>query len=48
MIVGSYHKRLSIFQPKLDTVNGYKADDVLIETQLSDPVLQVDAGRFVS
>ncbi|XP_077870284.1 protein PTHB1-like [Saccoglossus kowalevskii] len=47
IIVGSFHGFLRIYQPE-SCKDGSKAKDVLLETQLQYPILQVEAGRFVS
>lgn len=53
VIVGSYHGYVRIYQPmsatKADNENsGNNPDDVVCEIQLSLPILQLEAGRFVS
>ena len=52
IIVGSFHGFLRVYNPKPTKTDngwsGFKAEDVMCETQLAHPVLQVDAGRFVS
>lgn len=48
IIVGSYHQRLSVYQPKFDVAGGFKAEDIIFEMQFSDPILQIETGRFVS
>jgi PTHB1 N-terminus len=48
IIVGSYHRRLSVYQPKFDINGGFKAEDIIFEIQFSDPILQIETGRFVS
>ena len=52
IIIGSYHGTVRIFNPKpIKTENGwsgFKPEDVLLETALQNPVLQLEAGKFVS
>jgi Bardet-Biedl syndrome 9 protein len=51
LIVGSQNGLLRIFLPKPETeidAAGYRATDLLIEMQLSNPVLQVTVGKLVS
>ena len=53
IIVGSYHGFLRIYNPRPTKVesggwSGYRPEDVVCETQLPQPILQVEAGRFVS
>jgi len=52
IIVGSYHGYLRIYKPSPTKTesgwSGYKPEDVVCEMQLSQPILQVEAGRFVS
>jgi Bardet-Biedl syndrome 9 protein len=52
LIVGSFHGRLAIYEPSPskgeDNGRSCKANDMICEVQLSDPILQVEAGRFVS
>ncbi|XP_074642219.1 protein PTHB1-like [Tubulanus polymorphus] len=53
IVVGSYHGFLRIYHPcplKQEDGNwsGFRAEDVLLEQQLSAPILQVEAGKFVS
>ena len=52
IIVGSYHGYLRIYEPHPtkgeDGWTGFQAQDVLCELQLPVPVLQVEAGLFVS
>ena len=45
IIVGSYHGILRIYCPKPPN---FKPDDLMLEVQLQQPVLQVEAGKFVS
>ena len=53
IIVGSFHGFLRIYSPrpqKLDSGgwSGFKAEDVVCESHLGSPILQVEVGRFVS
>ena len=52
IITGSYHGTLRIYNPKPvkgeHGWSGFKPQDLLLETQLPQPILQVAAGRFVS
>ncbi len=53
IIVGSFHGFLRIYHPRPTkgdngSWSGYKAEDVMCETQLQLPIVQVEAGRFVS
>lgn len=52
IIIGSYHGILRIFNPKPTKVDGewsaFKAEDVLLESSLQSPILQIEAGKFVS
>lgn len=52
IIIGSYHGILRIFNPKPtktdDGWSGYKPEDVLLEASLPEPILQLEAGKFVS
>ncbi|CAD5121558.1 DgyrCDS10057 [Dimorphilus gyrociliatus] len=54
IIIGSYNGILRIYKPsiKVDEETGKKLtfnpDDVLYEQKLSEPILQVEAGRFIS
>ncbi|KAJ7390596.1 Protein PTHB1 [Desmophyllum pertusum] len=45
IIVGSFHGVLRIYCPKPPH---FKPDDLMLEVQLQQPILQVEAGRFVS
>ncbi|PFX24103.1 protein PTHB1-like [Stylophora pistillata] len=45
IIVGSYHGILRIYCPKPPH---FKPDDLMLEVQLQQPILQVEAGKFVS
>nr|XP_039271914.1 protein PTHB1-like [Styela clava] len=45
IIVGSYHGILHIYLP---SEGGKNPHDILLESQLSGPILQVAAGKFVS
>ena len=42
--VGSYQGRVRIYSPKCGS---YSPDHLLIEHQTGNPVLQVEAGRFI-
>uniref|UniRef100_K7GB43 Bardet-Biedl syndrome 9 n=1 Tax=Pelodiscus sinensis TaxID=13735 RepID=K7GB43_PELSI len=47
--VGSYMGYLRIFNPHpVKPGDGMKAEDLLLEVQLRDPILQVEVGKFVS
>ena len=52
IIVGSQNGLLRIFNPQPDLGNseqsGFKPTDLLIETQLPHPILQVSVGKLVS
>jgi Bardet-Biedl syndrome 9 protein len=53
IIIGSYHGILRIFNPKPTksdngSWSGYKPEDVLLEASLPEPILQLEAGKFVS
>ncbi|XP_033629589.1 protein PTHB1-like isoform X2 [Asterias rubens] len=48
VIVGGFNGILRIYQPKGSRGEANKAEEVLLETQLPQPILQVEAGRFVS
>ena len=52
IIIGSYHGILRVYNPKpVKTENGwsgYKAEDVILETSLGIPILQIEAGLFSS
>lgn len=51
IIVGSHGGLLRIFQPNPDSENdaiGYQPTDLLIETQLPLPIIQVAVGRLTS
>ena len=45
IIVGSYHGMLRIFMPRSAE---FKPEDLMLEIQMSQPILQVEAGRYVS
>ncbi|XP_070570389.1 protein PTHB1-like isoform X2 [Ptychodera flava] len=47
VIVGSYHGFLRIYLPE-HCKEGSRPKDVMLETQLQYPILQIEAGRFVS
>ena len=44
-MVGSLNGVLRIFTPKKD---GFKAEDLMLELQMDSPILQMEAGQFVS
>ena len=52
IVIGSYHGILRIFNPKPTKTDGgwsgFKPEDVLLESSLQQPILQLEAGRFVS
>ncbi|XP_071490439.1 protein PTHB1-like [Diadema antillarum] len=48
IIVGSFNGVLRIYQPQPGKGENLKAEDVLLETQLQQPILQVAVGRLVS
>jgi len=52
IVVGSFHGFLRIYNPQPQKGeggwSGFKAEDVLCEIHLQLPILQVEAGRFVS
>nr|CAD7578040.1 unnamed protein product [Timema californicum] len=49
IVVGSHNGFLRVFQPSAGgELSGYKATDLLIETHLQHPILQVAAGKLVS
>ncbi|XP_022112018.1 protein PTHB1-like isoform X2 [Acanthaster planci] len=48
VIVGGFNGVLRIYQPRGSQGEANKAAAVLLEMQLSQPILQVEAGRFVS
>ena len=53
IIVGSYHGFLRIYQPHSTSTesgefSGFSPGDVICEMHLQLPVLQIDAGKFVS
>jgi len=45
IIVGSYHGIVRIFHPKTPQ---FKAEDLMLEMQLQQPILQLKSGKFVS
>ncbi|XP_077997147.1 protein PTHB1-like isoform X2 [Glandiceps talaboti] len=47
VIIGSFHGFLRIYQPE-HSKDGSQPNDVLLETQFQFPILQIEAGRFVS
>ncbi|XP_030830268.1 protein PTHB1 [Strongylocentrotus purpuratus] len=48
IIVGSFNGVLRIYQPQPSKGEHLKAEDVVLEAQLQQPILQVETGRFVS
>ncbi|XP_071822980.1 protein PTHB1-like isoform X3 [Apostichopus japonicus] len=48
VIVGSYQGILRIYTPQSGKGSNLQAEDVLLEQQLPLPILQVEAGKFVS
>ncbi|KAL3855651.1 hypothetical protein ACJMK2_014858 [Sinanodonta woodiana] len=52
IIIGSYHGILRIFNPQPSREesgsSGYKPSDVVLESSLQNPILQLEAGKFVS
>ena len=44
VIVGTYSGFLSIYYPKQ---NSYKINDLVLETKLDQPILQLKAGYFI-
>lgn len=52
IVIGSYHGILRIFNPKPTKVeggwSGFRPEDVLLESSLQAPILQIEAGKFVS
>lgn len=51
IIVGSHNGLLRIYNPQSDAemdLTGFRPTDLLIETQLSHPVLQLAYGKLVS
>lgn len=53
VIVGSHSGYLRVFQPSFvrleeDKTIGYKPTDLLIETHLPQPILQISVGKLVS
>jgi Bardet-Biedl syndrome 9 protein len=45
IIVGSYHGILRIFMPRTAE---FKPEDLMLEIQMTQPILQLEAGHFVS
>lgn len=45
IIVGSFHGVLRIFNPKS---SGFNPSDLMVETQLPQPILHVASGKFAS
>ncbi len=53
IIIGSFHGFLRIYNPRPvkkedGTWTGFQPGDVVVETQLNFPILQVGAGRFMA
>lgn len=53
VIVGSFHGFLRIYNPRPSKKEdggwtGFRPEDVMVETQLQFPVLQVEAGIFIA
>ncbi|XP_054754048.2 protein PTHB1-like isoform X1 [Lytechinus pictus] len=48
IVVGSLNGVLRIYQPQPSKGDNLKAEDVVLEAQLQQPILQVETGRFVS
>ncbi|XP_052237789.1 protein PTHB1-like [Dreissena polymorpha] len=52
IVIGSYHGIVRIFNPKPTKTDegwsGFRPGDVLLESPLGHPVLQIEAGKFVS
>ncbi|KAJ8320825.1 hypothetical protein KUTeg_002412 [Tegillarca granosa] len=52
IIIGSYHGILRIFNPKPKKTengwSGFKPEDVMLESSLPNPILQIEAGKFAS
>lgn len=51
LIVGSQSGVLRIFQPEPDSESdaiSYKPTDLLVETQLPNPILQIAIGKLIS
>ena len=53
VIVGSFHGFLRIFNPRPvkhddGSWSGFRPEDVMVETQLQFPILQVEAGIFIA
>lgn len=49
IIVGSYMGFLRIYNPHpVKPGDAMQAEDLLLEVQLSEPILQVEVGKFVS
>lgn len=45
IIVGSYNGNLRIFAPRTAE---FKPEDLMLELHMTQPILQVEAGQFVS
>ncbi|EFA12827.1 Protein PTHB1-like Protein [Tribolium castaneum] len=48
LIVGSHSGILKVFKPSSDNFKEYTPADLLIETILKEPILQLSCGRFLS
>jgi len=52
IVIGSYHGILRIFNPKPTKTDsgwsGFRPEDVLLESSLQSPILQIEAGKYVS
>ena len=52
IVVGSFHGILRIYNPRPlkteDGWTGFQPEDVMCETHLQHPIVQVEAGKFVS
>lgn len=44
IITGNFGGMLRIYYPRQ---TGYKIDDLMLEQQLEQPILQLEAGRFI-
>ncbi|KAL5005570.1 hypothetical protein ScPMuIL_016728 [Solemya velum] len=52
IVVGSYQGILRIYQPhpvkSEDGLSGFSAEDVMLESALTNPIIQIQAGKFLS
>ena len=52
IVVGSFHGVLRVYSPHPvkgeNGWSGFKAEDVMCEMSLNQPILQIDAGRFMT